>query len=244
MRSKDIAGLAGVTVRAVRHYHQIGLLSEPSRDRNGYRRYDVTDLVRLLRIKGLVAAGVPLADMRSFLENGDTSPDDLLDALDKQLLEQIDRLQQQRQLVSRLRSKADMPSGGKGLARQFELLTAGGAGLSAEIWREQLTLFSHLLGEEDLRALSAIYEHMAERPETVLALSARFDALTPDSDAQEIEALASDYAHHFGSAFSKFRDIILGPGRSTILNLLHAHTIRSVNASQRKMLDAIFAHMG
>ncbi|WP_344167895.1 MerR family transcriptional regulator [Kribbella lupini] len=32
-----LAAYAGVTVRAVRHYHQIGLLPEPERDHSGYR---------------------------------------------------------------------------------------------------------------------------------------------------------------------------------------------------------------
>ena len=35
----QLAGYAGVSVRAVRHYHQQGLLPEPDRDASGYRRY-------------------------------------------------------------------------------------------------------------------------------------------------------------------------------------------------------------
>ena len=36
----QLAAYAGVTVRAVRHYHAKGLLPEPQRDHSGYRRYD------------------------------------------------------------------------------------------------------------------------------------------------------------------------------------------------------------
>ena len=43
----QLAAYAGVTVRAVRHYHQVGLLPEPARDRSGYRTYDV-DALQLL----------------------------------------------------------------------------------------------------------------------------------------------------------------------------------------------------
>ena len=50
MLSSELAELAGVTVRTLRHYHQIGLLPEPPRSTGGYRRYNVSDLVRLLRI--------------------------------------------------------------------------------------------------------------------------------------------------------------------------------------------------
>ena len=41
MRSKEIAALAGVSIRTLRHYHQIGLLPEPPRQNNGYRAYSV-----------------------------------------------------------------------------------------------------------------------------------------------------------------------------------------------------------
>lgn len=34
----QLAAYTGVTVRAVRHYHQRGLLAEPARDASGYRR--------------------------------------------------------------------------------------------------------------------------------------------------------------------------------------------------------------
>jgi DNA-binding transcriptional MerR regulator len=54
-----------VTVRAVRHYHQRGLLAEPGRDSSGYRRYDA--VVDLIRIKTLSGAGVPLVRIQELL---------------------------------------------------------------------------------------------------------------------------------------------------------------------------------
>jgi MerR family regulatory protein len=39
----QLAAYAGVTVRAVRHDHHIGLLPEPERDASGYRRYCCRD---------------------------------------------------------------------------------------------------------------------------------------------------------------------------------------------------------
>lgn len=55
----QLAARAGVTVRAVRHYHQRGLLAEPERDASGYRRYNVQAVVDLIRIKTLTDVGVP-----------------------------------------------------------------------------------------------------------------------------------------------------------------------------------------
>lgn len=63
----QLAAHVGVTVRAVRHYHQRGLLAEPERDASGYRRYDAQAVVDLIRIKTLADAGVPLARVDELL---------------------------------------------------------------------------------------------------------------------------------------------------------------------------------
>lgn len=63
----QLASYAGVTVRAVRHYHAKGLLPEPERDRSGYRRYDAGAVVELIRIRTLADAGVPLARVQTLL---------------------------------------------------------------------------------------------------------------------------------------------------------------------------------
>ena len=58
MRSKEMAKLAGVSVRTLRHYHSLGLMPEPERSANGYRDYSPADLARLLRIKRLASLGL------------------------------------------------------------------------------------------------------------------------------------------------------------------------------------------
>ena len=63
----QLANYAGVTVRAVRHYHAKGLLPEPERDESGYRRYDAAAVVELIRIRTLAEAGVPLSRVRDLL---------------------------------------------------------------------------------------------------------------------------------------------------------------------------------
>lgn len=98
----EVARFAGVTVRAVRHYHQRGLLSEPERDASGYRRYDADDVVTLLRIRTLATAGVPLARVGELLQ---ASPEDFAQALgevERNLDDRIQELQQHRRQVSQL----------------------------------------------------------------------------------------------------------------------------------------------
>jgi len=57
----------------VRHYHQRGLLAEPVRDASGYRRYDASAVVDLIRIRTLAQAGVPLAKIEELLSAGPRS---------------------------------------------------------------------------------------------------------------------------------------------------------------------------
>jgi DNA-binding transcriptional MerR regulator len=97
-----LAAYAGVTVRAVRHYHQIGLLQEPERDHSGYRTYDAAAVVRLIRIRTLADAGVPLARVQELLDAG---PDEFarnIVEIDKQLRAEIRRLQGNRTRIARL----------------------------------------------------------------------------------------------------------------------------------------------
>jgi DNA-binding transcriptional MerR regulator len=99
-----LASYAGVTIRAVRHYHQIGLLEEPERDASGYRTYDAVAVVRLVRIRTLAEAGVPLAQVRELL---DADPETFAVAtaeIDRQLRAQIRALQEHRRRIAQLGS--------------------------------------------------------------------------------------------------------------------------------------------
>jgi DNA-binding transcriptional MerR regulator len=96
------ASYAGVTVRAIRHYHRVGLLEEPPRDESGYRRYAARDVLDLIRIRALAQAGVPLSRVGELLLAG---PDELAAAvaeIDEQLRAEIRRLQAHRVAIAQL----------------------------------------------------------------------------------------------------------------------------------------------
>jgi DNA-binding transcriptional MerR regulator len=98
----QLASYAGVTVRAVRHYHQIGLLPEPDRDSSGYRTYAAADVVRLIRIRTLAEAGAPLARVEELL---DATPEEFGEAvtqIDAELRARIRELQEHRRRIARL----------------------------------------------------------------------------------------------------------------------------------------------
>ncbi|MFC9863593.1 MULTISPECIES: MerR family transcriptional regulator [unclassified Streptomyces] len=98
----QLATYAGVTVRAVRHYHRIGLLQEPERDRSGYRTYDAVAVVRLIRIRTLADAGVPLARVQELLDAGPEKFTGGVQEIDKALRAEIRRLQNTRSRLARL----------------------------------------------------------------------------------------------------------------------------------------------
>jgi DNA-binding transcriptional MerR regulator len=98
----QLAAYAGVTVRAVRHYHAKGLLPEPERDHSGYRRYDAGAVVELIRIRTLAEAGVPLSRVSELLAAGDGEFAAAVDDIDRRLRAEIRERQRHRQRVAQL----------------------------------------------------------------------------------------------------------------------------------------------
>jgi DNA-binding transcriptional MerR regulator len=98
----QLAAYAGVTVRAVRHYHQIGLLPEPERDDSGYRRYGATAVVSLIQIRTLANAGVPLSEIGPMLAADDSAFAAAVERIDTHLRDEIDRLETSRKQIAQL----------------------------------------------------------------------------------------------------------------------------------------------
>ncbi|MBM7789281.1 helix-turn-helix domain-containing protein [Tenggerimyces flavus] len=98
----QLAAYAGVTVRAVRHYHQIGLLPEPERDDSGYRRYGPTAVVSLVKIRTLANAGVPLSQIALMLQADASTFAEAVEKIDYHLRDEIERLQTSRKQIARL----------------------------------------------------------------------------------------------------------------------------------------------
>jgi DNA-binding transcriptional MerR regulator len=98
----QLAAYAGVTVRAVRHYHAKGLLPEPERDRSGYRRYDAAAVVELIRIRTLADAGVPLSRVHELLTADEVDFATAIEEIDRRLRAEIRELQRHRERVAQL----------------------------------------------------------------------------------------------------------------------------------------------
>jgi DNA-binding transcriptional MerR regulator len=98
----QLAAYAGVTVRAVRHYHAKGLLPEPQRDHSGYRRYDAAAVVELIRIRTLAEAGVPLSRIHELLAADEAAFATAITEIDQRLRAEIRERQQHRRRIAML----------------------------------------------------------------------------------------------------------------------------------------------
>ncbi len=99
----DAAAFAGTTPRAIRHYHQIGLLQEPARGADGRRRYGYDDMIRLLWIRRMAEAGIGLDDVRAAFD--DTQDiDENLRRLEETLAARETDIERRRAAVQRLRA--------------------------------------------------------------------------------------------------------------------------------------------
>lgn len=98
----QLAAYAGVTVRAVRHYHAKGLLPEPGRDHSGYRRYDAAAVVELIRIRTLADAGVPLSRVHELLSADEQEFVAAIEDIDRRLRAEIRERQRHRDRVAQL----------------------------------------------------------------------------------------------------------------------------------------------
>ena len=89
---RELARLAGVTVRTLHHYDQIGLLKPSSRTAAGYRLYEQDDLLRLQQILFFRELDFPLEDIRRILDHPEFDRVKALERHRRMLLERSARL--------------------------------------------------------------------------------------------------------------------------------------------------------
>jgi DNA-binding transcriptional MerR regulator len=111
--TRELANLAGTSLRTVRHYHDVGLLPLPERRANGYKSYGMEHLTRLLRIKRYVDLGFSLSRIAEMDTSEDTAAE-ALEELDAELAATVERLQATRGEIARMlreETSADLPPG-------------------------------------------------------------------------------------------------------------------------------------
>jgi DNA-binding transcriptional MerR regulator len=242
LRSLEPLAADGTTVRAVRHYHAIGLLPEPERDHSGYRRYGSTALLRLLRVRRMRDLGLPLERIADLLTGPETGLLDALDALDAELAAQAERIAAQRARLAELRASNPDPELPERLGRIFADAVAAGAPERAVTQEKEVLLLDMALHPERTETIIADYERLyarlTARPE-LLEITRRFDALTEaEPDDPEVEHLAAAFA----AAFRDDIPSIATTDRGTVApltELLFQDWGATVPPAQRRLMDRI-----
>jgi DNA-binding transcriptional MerR regulator len=238
----EVARLAGTTVRAVRHYHAIGLLPEPERDHSGYRRYGSAALLRLLRVRRMRDLGLPLERIADLLAGPETDLRHALDALDAELAARAERIAAQRARLAELRASNPHPDLPDRLGRIFADSIARGAPERAVAQEKEALMLDLALHPERTEAVVADYERMyaqlSTRPE-LQEITRRFDALADlDVDDPEVEAVATAFAESFRDEIAE----IAGSARDVVTPLtevLFQDWGTTLPPAQRRMMDRL-----
>jgi DNA-binding transcriptional MerR regulator len=216
MRIGEIAALVGVTPRAVRHYHHLGLLPEPVRRANGYREYGVRDAVLLARIRRLTELGLGLDEVRDVVAD-DAGRDlvEVLEELDEDLARQEALIHGRRARLAPLLAQArggELTAEGPVsplLAQMFGDMVRASAALPgpepamAAKDRELLALLDTVAPAQEQERLMETMRRITEAPgamERAYALYADLDALADadpadprvDETARELAGILPD----------------------------------------------------
>lgn len=172
--TRQLAQLAGTTVKTIRHYHEQGLLPLPQRRSNGYKQYGAIHLVRLLRIRRLRELGMSLPQIAA-LDAGTEDAAGTVRALDAELertIAHLTRLRAELGEVLRHGSPLDVPP-----------LFADDATALSDRQRSLLAVYQEFFHEEDMIALRDIVARASPA-------DAELETLPEDASDAEIDALA------------------------------------------------------
>lgn len=178
----QLASYAGVTRRAVRHYHAKELLPEPEKDHSGYRRYDAQAVVQLIRIRTLADAGVPLARVRELLTAGEEEFAAAVAEIDQRLRGEIHERQRHRERVAQLASGDSLALPPEAVAYLDRMRVLGFRERLVEIERDSWILVT-ARAPEHVPAMMAVKRHQIEDPvvrELYLAIDEIFDCHPDD----------------------------------------------------------------
>lgn len=197
MRIGELAEAVGVSTRAIRHYHRVGLLPEPPRRANGYRVYGLRDLLRLARARRLSELGLSLEEAADVLSDDEGRElGEILAELDADLARQEAEIRDRRErLAALLRRDGPLGADDAVSAPTADLLDRIGAAFpdsaSARLDREILAWLDRT------GTAAVIAESVGDDPELTRAgdLYRRFDALVDArADDGRVLALARDAA--------------------------------------------------
>lgn len=168
----ELAERTGLSVRALHHYEEIGLLVPSGRTESGHRLYAEEDVMRLQQIASLRSLGFSLAEIREFLDASSFSPERVIELHIARIRE---RIELERRLCDRLEAVATLMSAkatpaGEDSAEKFVETVMEVTKMSERIEKyytpeqlEQLERRKQELGEERIRAAEVEWPVLMEQ---------------------------------------------------------------------------------
>jgi DNA-binding transcriptional MerR regulator len=147
-RVGELAKRAGLTVRTLHHWEEVGLLGPTQRTRSGHRLYGPEAVRRLQRIRSLKALGLGLGQIRTALESSASTLEEVLRA-------HRDQVRNQRRMLKTLEDR---------LERTLELLRDQGRVPEEELIRtmEMMTMIEKHFTSEQMDRLNARASSLGE----------------------------------------------------------------------------------
>ncbi len=190
----QLASYAGVTARTVRHYHDTGLLPEPERDASGYRRYDATAVVDLVRIRVLADAGVPLAKVRELLDAGAEEFAAAMTEVDARLQAEIVERERHRERIARLAAGESLALPPEGVAYLDRLRELGISEPVVAVERDSWILALAVYTPDQIAAALTAKRELLDDAEFVAVNRALGDAVDWEPDDPRLPGLADQLA--------------------------------------------------
>ncbi len=228
--TRQLADLTGVTLRSIRHWHDVGLLPHPERRSNGYKQYTARHLVLALRIARLTGLGFTLEQVEGMLESEEQGQESL-DALRTELDGRITELTRIRADIDKLIARGTSPDLSPEALLAMEALGPGPGSRNVAI------LLARLLPND---AMPSFAETMHGAPEALTRLYTELMELPPDTPEAEITALAergaaliTAFLTERGDALQHF-DISIGEqeGADAMTALMNEH----LNTAQQRVM--------
>lgn len=118
----EVSKIKDITIKTLRYYHKIGILTPKFIDENtGYRYYSIDQFIYIDIIKGFLALGTSIAELQDIFKNCDM--DELLDFLDKKREEAEENIKKMQIVINNIDTLTQGIRHSRNLANIHEIRT-------------------------------------------------------------------------------------------------------------------------
>lgn len=176
MKVGELARSTGLTVRALHHYDEIGLLKPSGRSEAGYRLYDEGDVARLHGIQALRQMGLTLAEIGVLYEGRGAAPQAIVEQQLRAINAEIARARELRGRLELIRDTL-AEGGTPGTQDWLQVL-------------QDMATYGKYFSAEELKSIFADFEPLRDDWKQLFADVQEAMARALPADAGEVQSLA------------------------------------------------------